>query len=61
MVGYHSVKFGGHRHSDSGDMVVSVCHVISQDHVTKESCDIICRSLSRKVTILPGMAVIDTL
>ena len=26
-------------HCDSGVMVVLVCHVISQDHVIKGSCD----------------------
>ena len=34
-VGYHPVKFRGHRHSDNGDIVVLVCHVISQDHMIK--------------------------
>ena len=32
-VGYHLAKFGGHRHSYGGDIVVLVSHVISQDHV----------------------------
>ena len=35
-VGYHPAKFGGHRHTDSGDTVVLVCQVISQDNVIKE-------------------------
>ena len=35
-VGYYPAKFGGHRHNDSGDIVVLVCHVISQDNVIKE-------------------------
>ena len=30
---YHNVKFGGHRYSDNGDIVVLVCQIISQDHV----------------------------
>ena len=28
-VSYHPAKFGSHRHSDSGDIVALVCHVIS--------------------------------
>ena len=29
-------KFGDHRHYGSGDIMVLVCHVILQDHVTME-------------------------
>ena len=32
---YHPAKFGGLRHFDSEDIVISVCHVILQDHVIK--------------------------
>ena len=32
-VGYHAVKFDGHKHSDGRDIVVLFCHVISQDNV----------------------------
>ena len=32
MVCHHPTKFGGHRHCDSGDIIVLVCHVILQDH-----------------------------
>ena len=46
-VGYHPVKFGSHRHSDGGDIVVLVCHVMPQDHRIKGSCDFIGRSPSR--------------
>ena len=35
MVGHYPAKFGSHGHSDSGDIAVLVCHVISQGHVTK--------------------------
>ena len=38
-VGYHRFRFGVHGHSDNGDIVVPVCHAISQDHMIKESCD----------------------
>ena len=34
-IGYHPAKFGGHKHCGSEDVVVLVCHVISQDHVIK--------------------------
>ena len=29
-----SFKFGGHGHYDSEDIIVLVCYVASQDHVT---------------------------
>ena len=45
-LGYHPVKFGGHRHSDNGDIMVLVCHVISQDHVIKGSYGILSKSPS---------------
>ena len=33
--GNYPAKFGGHRQCGSGDIMVLVCHVISQDHVIK--------------------------
>ena len=41
MVSYHPAKFGGNRHFGSEDVMVSICHVISQDHVIQASCDFI--------------------
>ena len=35
MVNHHPARFGGHGHSGSGDIMVSVCLTISQDHLTK--------------------------
>lgn len=40
-VNYHPVKFSGHRHSGSRDIMFLVCHVIVQDDVIKGSCDYI--------------------
>ena len=37
MVSLHPTKFGGHRHCDSGDIIVLVCHLILQDHMIKVS------------------------
>ena len=34
-VGYLAVKFDGHKHSDGRDIVVLLCHVISQDNEIK--------------------------
>ena len=36
---HHPAKFGGHWDGGSEDMIL-VSHVISQDYVIKESCDI---------------------
>ena len=49
----HVIKeSNGFRHCGSGDRMVLVCHMISQDHVIKRSCDLMCGSPSRQVTIL---------
>ena len=41
MVSHHPAEFGGHKHSGSGDIMFSDCHVIEEDHMTKGSCDFI--------------------
>ena len=43
---HHSTKFGSYRHFGSGDIVVLVCQVISEDHVIEGSCDFMSRSPS---------------
>ena len=42
-VSYHSVKFGCHRLSGSGDIMVLLCHVTFQDHVIKALNDLMVR------------------
>ena len=54
MISHYRAKFGGHRHCDSGDIIVLVCHVISQEYVIKRSRDFNCSSPSMKVAILPS-------
>ena len=39
----------------------SMCHVLSQDHVTKESSNIMSKSPQRLLTILPSLVAIGTL
>ena len=39
-VNYYLAKFQGHKQSGSGIMI-SICHVISQNHVIKGLCDFI--------------------
>ena len=46
-VSYHPAKFGGYRHSGSGDIMVFVCHVTLQDHVIKALIDFMVKSPSR--------------
>ena len=36
MTCHQHAKFGGHRHCGSGDIMVLVCQVISQDHMIKD-------------------------
>ena len=40
-------KSGGHRHSDSGDIMVFICHVTTEDHVIKALFDFMVWSPSR--------------
>ena len=46
-VSHHSANIGGDRHCDSEDIMVLVCHVISQGYSTKASFDFIDKSASR--------------
>ena len=46
-------KAGDHRHYDSTDSIILICHVTSRDHVLKGSCESMAGSLSWYVTILP--------
>ena len=48
--------FGGHRHSDSRDIMVLVCHVISKDQVIKGSYDFMSGNHSWYFTILENSA-----
>ena len=50
---YHPVKFGGHRRCGSGDQNDLVCHVISQDHMIKGSCDFTGHSMHWGINPLP--------
>ena len=45
MIGHHPDKFWDHGNFGNGDTMVLVYHVISQGHVTKESCDFMGESL----------------
>ena len=47
MVSHHLAKFGGQTDFSSGDIIVLVCHAILQDHVTKESNNVMGWSRSR--------------
>ena len=40
-VGHHPAKFSGYRQFSSGDVMVSICHVIFQGHVTKGSSNFV--------------------
>ena len=59
MVSHTPIKFGDDRHRGRGDVLVFVCHMISEHHVTKRSRNI-GRNPSRLVTILPRVVVIGT-
>ena len=46
-VSHHPAKFGCHRHSGSGDIMVFVCHVTLQEHAIRALDDFVVRSPSR--------------
>ena len=58
MVNYTVSKFGGHSHRGSRYKTVLVWQVISQDHVRKWSSNVMGRSHSRFITILPSWVAI---
>ena len=60
-VSQHPAKFGDHRHSGSGDIMVLICHVISQGHVMNWSYELKGRNPSRKATLLQSSVAIATL
>ena len=57
----HSTNFGVHRNCSIGDIMVLVCHIISQNHLIKVSFDFMRRSPSRQVSILQKLVAITTL
>ena len=46
MVCHHSIKFGGHRHSGSRDIIICICYVTLQDYVIRVLCDFMVRNPS---------------
>lgn len=60
MVGYHPEKFGRHKNFDSEDLMFLFCHIISEEHVTQEPCDLISWSPLKKFTTLQGLVIIGT-
>ena len=60
-ISHHPTKFHGHRHCGSGDVMALSYHVMSQDHVIRESCDFMGSNSSRWAIILLSLVVIATL
>ena len=58
MVSYNPAKFGGHRHSGSGDVMFLVCCMVLKDHMIIWSCDSTGQSHSWYVTTLPRLVAI---
>ena len=57
-VSYHPAKFGDYRQSGSGDIMILACHVTMQDQVIRGLYDLMVRSPSRYVIILPSWVAI---
>ena len=55
---HHQNKFCGHRHCESGNIIILVCHVILQDYLTQTFSNIMGSSPSRLVTFLQSLVVI---
>ena len=56
----HFTKSCGHRHCGSGDIMVIVCDVISQDHLTEGWSNIMGRSPSWHITNMLSLVGIVT-
>ena len=37
---HHAVNFGGFRHCGRGDKMISICHVLSNDHIFEGLSDL---------------------
>ena len=46
-VSHHPLNFDFHRHCGSGDVILLVCHLISQDDMIKQERDIMGSTSSR--------------
>ena len=57
---HHLALFCGHKHCGSGDIMFSVCDMISKDQITKEWSNIMGVRPSSQFTSLPILVVIDT-
>lgn len=57
----HLAQFSGHRHHDSKDILVLICHMILQQHTIKSPCKFMDRSPSRYVTISPSLVAISNM
>ena len=55
MLKYHSTKFGGHRHSDSWDIIPFICHLTLQDLVIKALTNFMIRIYLNCFIILPSL------
>ena len=51
MANHYSTKHGDHRHCGSGEIMVLVSHVISQDLVIEGSSDFMGENTSRKSSL----------
>ena len=55
---HHHDKFHGHRHCNTVDVMLSICHVTSRDHMFKELRGFMGRSSPQKVATLSCLATI---
>ena len=54
-------KHSGHGHCGRGDIIVLICHMILQDHLTKGLGNFAGGTCSMQVTILSSLVVIGTM
>ena len=56
IIGHHPAKFGGHRPCKRGDIMFSIWHVTSCDHVIKESRNLIFGFVSSHISTLQRLS-----
>ena len=58
---HHPATFGNYRYCGSGDIMVLVSHVISQEHMNKVWSNVMSKSPLWQDTSLPKLVAIDTM
>ena len=57
MESHHPAKLGGQGNWGNENLMLLICHVILQDRVAQEPCDLLGRRVLKQVTTMPSLVV----